>query len=386
MTVTTRPTTLDAVRALAPSIEARRDEIEQARRLPLDLVAELVAAGCFRALVPASHGGDEIEFVDYLAMIEELARADGSVGWAVMIGAAAPVLLGHLPAATFDAVYADGPDVIVAGTFNPTGRSTPVAGGYRVSGQWAFASGCQHAHWFLAHTVVDDGRMPPLRMMVLPAGDVAIVDTWSTMGMRGTGSHDFTAAEVFVPDDRSFTVFERPELDFPALRIPELTVSTMSFGAVAVGIAAGALADLVDLARGKVPMFSDSTLAANPLFRSQLGEADATLRAARTLLRSDAAEASVMAVDGDPFDDVARARFRSTSTWVAKAAASVVDAAYRGGWGHGPVLAQPAAAPAARHPHPDPTLRCQAGHLHAGRCRARRRGCRHHVPVRPGHP
>jgi indole-3-acetate monooxygenase len=333
MTVTTRPTTLDAVRAMAPTIAARRDEIEQARRIPLDLVADLVAAGCFRAVVPRSHGGDEVDLVDFLTMIEELARADGSVGWTVMIGAAAPVLLGHLPAATFDAVYADGPDVIVAGTFNPTGRATPVAGGYRVSGQWSFASGCQHAHWFLGHSIVDDGRMPPLRMMVLPAADVALIDTWSTMGLCGTGSHDFTATDVFIPDDRSFSIFEPHELDFTALRIPELTVSTMAFCAVAVGVAAGALAELVDLASGKVPMFSDSTLAANPLFRHQLGDADATLRAARTLLHSDASDAVAMAVDGDPFDDRARARFRSTTTWVAKAAATVVDVAYRAGGG-----------------------------------------------------
>ena len=141
------------------------------------------------------------------------------------------------------------------------------------------------------------------------------------------------ATDVFVPDDRSFSIFEPPELDFTALRIPELTVSTMAFCAVAVGIAAGALAELVDLASGKVPMFSDSTLAANPLFRHQLGDADATLRAARTLLHNDATDAVAMAVDGDPFDDGARARFRSTTTWVAKAAATVVDVAYRAGGG-----------------------------------------------------
>ena len=200
MTTTEQRTTLDAVRALVPDITARAEEIEQARTLPRDLVDDLAAAGCFRALVPRSHGGDELPLADALAVIEELARADGSVGWTVMIGAAAPALLGHLPAATFDAVYASGPDVISAGTFNPAGTATPVDGGFRASGQWSFASGCRHAQWFLAHCIVDDGRMPPLRMMVLPAADVQIVDTWSTMGMRGTGSHDFTVDGKFVGD------------------------------------------------------------------------------------------------------------------------------------------------------------------------------------------
>jgi indole-3-acetate monooxygenase len=333
MTTTEQRTTLDAVSALVPDITTRVEEIEQARTLPRDLVDDLVAAGCFRALVPRTHGGDELPWADALAVIEELARADGSVGWTVMLGAAAPALLGHLPAATFDAVYASGPDVISAGTFNPAGIATPVDGGFRASGQWSFASGCRHAQWFLAHCVVDDGRMPPLRMMVLPAADVQIVDTWSTMGMRGTGSHDFTVDGKFVGADWSFTVFEPPELDFTLLRIPELCLSTMAFAAVAVGIAGGAMDDIVALASGKVPMFAGAPLAANPLFRNQLGRADAALRATRTVLRHDAEEAWTMALGGVEFDDATRGRIRSTMTWIVETAAGVVDTAYRAGGG-----------------------------------------------------
>jgi alkylation response protein AidB-like acyl-CoA dehydrogenase len=327
-------TTLDKVRALAPAISGRGDEIEQGRRLPPDLVADLVAAGCFRMVVPRSHGGDELEPAVALTVLEELGRADGSVAWTVMIGAiAGPALLGHLPAATFDAVYAGGPDVIGAGTVNPTGRATPVTGGCRIGGQWSFASGCQHAQWFLAHCVVDDGRVPPLRMMLVPAADVEIVDTWTTMGMCGTGSHDFTVTDLFVPDERTFAIFEPPELDFTLLRMPELCLSTMGFSAVAVGIAAGALDDIVALASGKVPMFADAALAANPLFRNQLGEADAALRAARTLLYHHANEAWAMAVEGQPFDDPTRARLRSAMTWITGTAAAFVDVAYRAGGG-----------------------------------------------------
>jgi alkylation response protein AidB-like acyl-CoA dehydrogenase len=331
-TTETRPM-LEAVEALAPSIVARREEIEEGRRLPLDLVGELTAAGCFRALVPRSHGGDEVPWPDCLSAIEALAAADGSVGWTTMIGAATPVLLGGLPAESFDSVYADGPDVIVAGTFNPMGRAMPVAGGYRASGQWSFASGCQHAHWFIAHCFVDDGRLPPLRMMVVPAAGAEIVDTWSTMGMCGTGSHDFRLGDAFVADEWSFSIFEPHGLDFTLRRIPELCLSTMAFASVAVGIASGALDEVTDLAAGKVPMFADSTLAANPLFRNQLGEAAATLRAARALLHRDAEEAWALATAGGEFDDRTRARYRSATTWIAATAAGVVDVAYRAGGG-----------------------------------------------------
>ena len=333
MTTIERLTTLDAVRALVPNITARIDEIEQARTLPRDLVDDLVAAGCFRALVPRSHGGDELDLVDALAVIEELAKADGSVGWTVMIGAAAPALLGHLPAASFDAIYASGPDVISAGTFNPMGQATPVEGGFRASGRWSFASGCRHAQWFLAHCFVDDGRMPPLRMMVLPAAEVEIIDTWTTMGMCGTGSHDFTVDGVHVATDSLFSIFEPSELDFPLIRIPELCLSTMAFGSVAVGIAGGALAEIIELAASKRSMFAESELAANPLFRNQLGRATAALRAARTTLFDAAAESWQMALASAEFDDRTRAQLRSTTTWVVETAAEVVDMAYRAGGG-----------------------------------------------------
>jgi hypothetical protein len=180
--------TLEAVTALAPVLGARADEIERGRRLPPDLVEELTAAGCFLMLVPHSHGGAELDLPADMRVIEELARADGSVGWTAMIGHSAPVLLGKLPRQAFDAIYADGPDVILGGTLNPTGGATPVDGGFRVTGQWSFASGCQHSHWFIAHCMVDDGRQPPMRMMVLPAADVEIKDTWSVSGLCGTGT------------------------------------------------------------------------------------------------------------------------------------------------------------------------------------------------------
>src|SRR4029453_4117507 len=151
-------TCLEAVRTLAPAIVARSEEIERGRRVPPDLVEDLTAAGCFGMLVPRSHGGAELDLAAEMRVIEELARADGSVGWTVMIGRSSPVFFGKLPRDTFDALYAAGPDVILAGTVNPTGLATPVDGGFRVTGQWSFASGCQHCHWFIAPCSLTDAR------------------------------------------------------------------------------------------------------------------------------------------------------------------------------------------------------------------------------------
>lgn len=325
--------TLEAVAALAPDIAARAEEIERGRRLPPDLVDQLKAAGCFRTLVPRSHGGAELDLPAQMRVIEELARADGSVAWTVMIGCLAPALLGRLPRETFDALYAEGPDLILAGTFNLKGVATPVDGGFRVTGQWSFASGCQHCDWFIAHCIVDDGPQPSMRMMVLPPTDVEIKDTWSVAGLCGTGSHDFVVNDTFVPAERSFAVWDEPSLDVPLLRIPELSLSSLSFGAVAVGIADGALGEVTTLATGKLPMFSEGTLASNPLFQNQLADADARLRAVRALLYADAETAWATAAAGTPFTPEHRARIRATNTWGARTTASVVDMAYTAGGG-----------------------------------------------------
>jgi indole-3-acetate monooxygenase len=326
-------TILEAVRALAPSIAARGDEIERGRRPPPDLVADLRDAGCFRMFAPQRVGGAGATFADHIRMVRELARADGSVGWTVMIGSAAPVILGMLPRQTFDEIYASSPDVVLAGAFNPTGVATPVDGGYRVSGRWAFASGCQHADWFIGHCMVDDGRMPPVRMMVLPAADAGVLDTWTVSGLCGTGSHDFTVDDVFVPEARTFSLFAHGGVDGPLGRIPELTLSSLEIANVAVGIAEGALAEVTTLATAKVPMLSDSILAANPLFRHQLGCADAHLRAAAAALDSEVDNAWTTAAAEDEFNPDRRARMRATATWVTNAAADVVDTAYRAGGG-----------------------------------------------------
>jgi indole-3-acetate monooxygenase len=133
------------VKNLAPSITPRASQIEAGRELPEDLLRDLVGAGCFRMFVPHSHGGLEIDLPSSLEILEALARADGSTGWTVMIGAEAVMLLALLPRHRFDALYADGPDLMVAGSFTPRGEAKVTSGGFEVTGRWPFASGCLHS-------------------------------------------------------------------------------------------------------------------------------------------------------------------------------------------------------------------------------------------------
>ncbi len=326
---------LGAVRELAPAIAQRAHEIEAARRLPADLLAELVHAGCFRLVRPPGLGGIGAEAPATFSVLEALARADASTAWTVMIGSGSWLDLAGMPSESLDALFSD-PDTITAGVFNPSGSITPTDGGYRVSGRWSFASGCEHAHWIFGNCIEAGGDVgePRLRIAVFAPEQVVIEDTWNVSGLCGTGSHHFHVDNVLVPAGRTVVPLgDESDLDDPILRVPLVSLFAMSIASVAVGIAHGALDDIVALATDKVPLLAPASLAANPMFQVELAIADTEFRAARGLLHDVARAAWDMAVAGEPFDNVQRARMRATAVWVTERAAAVVDAAYRAGGG-----------------------------------------------------
>jgi indole-3-acetate monooxygenase len=324
----------DALRPLLPDISARAPEIEANRRVPGDLLDRLKAAGAFRLLLPTSHGGAGSDLAAAVPVYEELARADASTAWITLIGGVTWLDLASLPRETFDAIYPPGADTVVAGAFNPTGTARPADGGYIVDGRWSFASGCEHADWFYGNCVDASSGEPRLRMAVLPPDEISIEDTWSVSGLRGTGSHDVVVCGALVPAARTLAVFADPPcVDSPLARIPLPSAAALLMGAVAVGTAQGTLDDVIELATGKTPLLSHTTLAANPRFQFVLGAADVQLRAARSLLQAEAAALWAVAEAGDELSLPLRARARSAGAHAVTAAAGVVDAAYRAGGG-----------------------------------------------------
>ena len=339
MTIThdiiTVETVLQAARQLAPSIADRAAEIEAARRVPVDLLEDLRAAGCFRLVRPATHGGLDASVADAMHVLEALARADASVAWTVMIGAGSWIDLAHLPRETFDSLYAGQPDAITAGVFNPTGSVAAVDGGYEFTGRWSFASGCEHADVLFGNAVegVVDGA-PQIRGAVFAPHDVAIEDTWSVSGLCGTGSHHFRVDGAVVPVERTYAPMSgEPSVDALIVRLPAPAVFSLVMASVALGIAQGALDDITVLAADKVPLLSPVTLGGNPLFQFELASADADVRAARSLLYEEAERLWAAAASGDPLTLTHRAQVRASAVWTVERATSAVTAAYRAGGG-----------------------------------------------------
>jgi alkylation response protein AidB-like acyl-CoA dehydrogenase len=344
-------TLLESIRHLAPSIRTRSAEIDAGRRLPLDLLAQLTAVGCFRMFVPKSHGGLDVDFPTSMEIIETLAAANGSTGWVVMIGCETPMLLALLSRDHFDRLYASSPDVIIAGGFAPRGTAELTDGGYRVSGRWAFASGCQHSQWLFGNCVVTEKGTPraslipgspETRAMMFAPSKAQILDTWLVNGLRGTGSHDIAVENIEVPAADTFDIFlGTPSVAGPALAEP-LLYAAMHIGAVALGIASRAVSEIVALANtNKRRLYASVSLADGPLFQYRVGHADASLRAARSLLHNQADAVWSSAMAGSSISIDSRSPVMGAITWAVQTCAAVVDSCYKAGGGTSPYDSSP---------------------------------------------
>ncbi|MER7274959.1 acyl-CoA dehydrogenase family protein [Dactylosporangium sp. NPDC000244] len=338
-------THLPGLAALATKL---RGDADRAQALPAELVAELTAAGCFRMVTPVSHGGDELPLPDVIRVVAALSRADAAVGWTVGQAALAQVVFAYLPPPTFDTLYADGPDVVGAGATAPKGRAMrDPEGGWRISGQWPFVTGCGHARWFFGQCAVvgddpaatggaDGAGPPPMRLAVLPMDSVTVVDSWHVLGLRGTGSNDVKVRRRSCPDEWTCSVVgSRPALDRPGFRTPLLEYGAFLVAAAMVGIAWGAVDDVVALAgAGKRPAFSPAALADQPLFQDRAGEAYLAATSAEALLTAQTEAAWARAArPGSPASLVERAALRGTAAEVATLARRAVDTAYQLGGG-----------------------------------------------------
>jgi alkylation response protein AidB-like acyl-CoA dehydrogenase len=249
---------LHAAVSLAPQIRDASNEIEQGRRLPPHIAKALKAAGIFGMAMPRAWGGPELDPLTQFRVLEALAMADGSVGWCAMINCDGGYGSAFLDQDVARSMY---PDITVATAVaaTPTGRAVLVPGGYRVSGRFPFASGCQHCEWLWVGCVVtDDGAprmtgngVPETRQCFLRFSECEVLDTWDTTGLRGTGSNDILVKDVFVARERTFS-FQDPALikrPGPLYAFPYLFIAKSA--APALGIARHALDALIASAAEK---------------------------------------------------------------------------------------------------------------------------------------
>jgi alkylation response protein AidB-like acyl-CoA dehydrogenase len=290
-----------------------------------------------RAGAPAELGALEAPPATTLGGAERIARGDASSGWCVSIAATSSLLAAYLPEPGAAEIFGDS-NTIAAGVWAPRGKAVLAEGGLRVSGRWSFCSGISHSEWLFAGCVLDDGQAggegPALRVVALPTAELEILDTWHTSGLRGTASHDALARELFVPEQRVLSLLgARPRIDAPLYRFPVFGFFALSIAAAALGNARGAIDDLSELAVAKTAQGSGRVLAERPATQAALGEAEASLRAARALYYEAIEAAWEASQQEDPVSEALRLGLRLAATHAVRTSADVARSMYDLGGG-----------------------------------------------------
>jgi alkylation response protein AidB-like acyl-CoA dehydrogenase len=329
---------LEGVAQVGSEAARRAEEIDRTGVIPNDLFDSLSATGCLRAMLPKEHGGLELPLAEINELIIAAAKANGSLGWTLMIGIPIPLIFGLLPAATGARLMSEYPFLRARGAIAPKGIAVRVDGGFVVSGRWPFASGGPQPDLVAGNCVVlADGApemgpdgVPQTVVAVLRAAQVEFLDTWHVLGLRGSDSRDFAVEEQFVPEDMTANIFTATNaFDLPVTRAPLRVFLATGHASVAVGIAQGALAEVTELAKTKrAAMNPTALLADDPLFRHHLGESTLRLAAAKAFLDHATATAWEAGVANRPLSSEEILTGRTMAGYVTSECVKVVDAAY----------------------------------------------------------
>ena len=336
-TVTALSPRIDPVaraRAIGPAIAAVADTIERTQEIPEPVLSQLHESRLLRMLLPRSVGGDQVEPWAYLHAVEEIARHDGSVGWNMFVANSSAFIAPFIPIEAATTIYADPRSVIAWGPPNHH-RATAVPGGYRVTGEWHFASGSRQANWIGAHcqVVEPDGSLrknrfgrTTIRTLLMPKDRTTPIRDWNTLGMRGTASEGYGVKDVFVPEAFSGTR-EDPTLRRDRGKLYAFTtqgIYAVGVAGTALGIARAMLEAFAVLAADKTPR-AMARLADDPVIQSNFARREAALGSACAWLADTLREVWATADDVDPVTTADRAKVRLACTHAIQTSIEVGD-------------------------------------------------------------
>jgi alkylation response protein AidB-like acyl-CoA dehydrogenase len=324
---------------LRPVIADLRRDIERTGLVPPVLISALMRADIMHMWMPEGLGGPELSITEFIRVAEAVSYADSAVGWCVGLAAAYTRFGGLLPEAVARMVF-DGN--CLAGSLAPTGRGAKVPGGYRVTGRWAWGSGILHSKWiitaFLTYAddvpVLADGK-PEMRIGFFPKDpDVKVLDTWHVGGMRGTGSHDYTMSDVFIPDDFTVGGLDPPSQQPGRLyRIPVFSLYPFVIAATPLGVVRAAFDAFLELATVKTPVTGSVLLRDKPTVQAMVGRSKALLDSAREFYYATAQSLSDWADTDAPLSLALRTQVRLATAHVGEVAKQVVRDLYDAGGG-----------------------------------------------------
>jgi len=348
---------VERARAMVPEIRELAEATEQNRNVFPHIIDKIRDAELLRTCRPKEFGGFEHDGETALRIAMTISAACASTGWSVNGAVSNGRSLAHFPVEAQREVWGgDRPDPFTCACFAPTGNAVPVTGGYRLSGRWSFASGCDRSSWiYLGGFITPEGAAPPFEgaFFLLPIEDVEIIDTWFVNGLAGTGSKDIATQDVFVPahrvlmfaDARAGTTPGGQYHQNPLYKMPLLIHGASMLASTAVGAARGALDAYLEmtaprktrgaLAGGQLSMVEFATI------QLRYAEAASHVEAAELILLTDMRAMTQKLLDGGEITIADRIRCRRNQAYVTRLAAQAVEALNASTGGYGLLLSNP---------------------------------------------
>src|SRR5581483_7780941 len=333
---------LSQATAIGESAVAHRAQSERDRRLAEPVIDAMVSSGLLRIVRSRRLGGLEAEPRQYLEVIREIARHDGSAGWIFGVLSIHEWLMSYTGAQLQDDIWGSDPDAILVDSIAPVGRGEAADGGFRVTGCWRFVSGIEWCSWVAvnAMTQLPDSPGPEPVVFFIPRREVRVQDEWHVVGLRATASNTVVLENAFVPAHRTMPLARvaasgRPqgELldDGPLFRVPFVPMLALGLFPVSLSGAQQALDAFRRWTAERVRPYSQGEQAREaPGPQNVFAEASTRWDAAHALAVRYTEEIYELGRAGaSAIDDATRARFFAWRSWSARSSAEVTDRLFR---------------------------------------------------------
>lgn len=324
-----------ATRAILPRLAATTDDSDRLRRLSDDAADALRQSGLARLITPRQFGGFEMSPSAHIWACAEIGNVCSAASWVLMVCVAHDYIIGRFPEECQREVYEGDADNLVAGSLAPMGSMERTDGGWRLTGRWQFGSGSDHSPWFIVGTKIADAGPDDhlIHHVMVPRQDVEFVDTWNTLGMRGTGSKDIVVKNVFVPEHRTMPTYPTflglsPHAKAPVYRLSVYSGLPAMLSGSVLGMAEAGLRAFVDATSTRTNPYGVAK-AKNAIMQRRVAESTAEVVSARRLLEDMCDRFDrFMAEDKPPMSPQDRIQMRFDAAYVVELSRRAIERLY----------------------------------------------------------
>ena len=329
---------LSIARSLRPLVEAEADAVDRELTMTKPVIEALAKTGLNHLQVPKELGGLEADLDTTLDVLEEIAYQDGSIGWSFMANSNATAVSAMLDPAEARQMLEGGPEIVFAGQLASRGKARRVDGGFQVQGRFQFGSGSAHASWIGGGALIRDADdtpelneagTPAVLAFYVPRDSVALTGNWDVMGLRGTGSFDYTIPEQLVEESRTFWLFDgEPRCGGGVYRLGAVAFAGIGHAGWALGVARRALDELQAIATAGRARIGGTAMRDQQVFQRAFSENTLALRSVRLLVRDTIGDIVRRLDGGAPMTKAMRDDLVSAVTYQTRMCMDVVQFAY----------------------------------------------------------